>query len=117
MDALSPAAAFAKSLKTYDDVTFGEGNKQQTRLAVVNFDEARFIATCTPSSPTYNADLCNYEEITSEIFKAGETWSSRDLVHSTLKLISDMHGWTVDGFFSCVVRFVTYESYLIRIPT
>ena len=37
MDALSPAAAFARSLKTYDDVTFGEDKKKQTRLAVVNF--------------------------------------------------------------------------------
>ena len=95
MDALSPAAAFARSLKTYDDVTFGEDKKKQTRLAVVNFDEGRFIASCSPSSPTYNADLCNYDEITSELFTTGEVWVSRDLVHKALTLIADMHGWTV----------------------
>ena len=43
MDALSPAAAFAKSLKTYDNVTFGEKSKQQTCRAVVNFDENEHV--------------------------------------------------------------------------
>ena len=95
MDALSPAAAFAKSLKTYGNVTFGENSKQQTRRAVVNFDEQTFIATCTPSSPAYNADVCNYTEITSEIFKVGEVWINRELVHKALTLIADRHGWTV----------------------
>ena len=93
MDALSPAAAFAKSLKTYDNVTFGEKSKQQTRRAVVNFDEQTFIATCTPSSPAYNADVCNYTEITSELFKVGEVWINRELVHKALTLIADRHGY------------------------
>ena len=106
MDALSPAAAFARSLKTYDDVILdGEGKeKKQTRRAVVHFDDAKFIAKCKPSSPDYDVELCNYEEITSELFAVGEVWSSRDLVHSTLRLISDMHGWTVKmekNYLSC----------------
>ena len=81
MDALSPAAAFARSLKTYDDVILdGEGKeKKQTRRAVVHFDDAKFIAKCKPSSPDYDVELCNYEEITSELFAVGAFGLARQL--------------------------------------
>ena len=106
MDLFSPAEAFTRSLKTRDDNTFGERFKKETRRAVVTFDELRFISTCSSSSPTCNADPCNYEEMASENFKVG-VCISKYLVKKDLSLIADMHGWTVakDKQYSFYNRF------------
>ena len=87
----SPAATFARSLKEYGVVAIGDTGETQT--GVINFNIRRLIATCTPSSPEYEPELCVYNDIMAELFKPGEVWKSRDLVHKAVKAVSDVHGW------------------------
>lgn len=87
-----PSTSFARSLKIYDDVSFGK--KNETRRMVVDFDYASYFENCSITSDHYNEDKCDFDKITAELFKPGETWKSRDLVQSVLNVIEQKHGWT-----------------------
>ena len=87
----SPAGVFARSLKEYGNVSVGD--KGETRRAVIKINIRRLIATCTPSSPEFQPELCIYDDIMAELFQLGEVWGSRDLVFLAVKAVSDVHGW------------------------
>ena len=88
---LSESTLFARSLKKYQDTTFGPNN--DTRSIVVAFDEDLCNHTCSKDSVDYNPNKCNYDEIMSELFKEGEVWLSRDLIHKAMGSIAGNHGW------------------------
>ena len=87
----SPSTSFAKSLKTYGTISYGE--KNENRLMVVGFDKELFIRTCSTASDDYDETKCNYDDIMTELFKVGETWISRELVDLAVTLVSEKHGW------------------------
>ena len=87
----SPSTSFAKSLKTYGTISYGEKNER--RLMVVGFDKELFIRTCSTASDDYDETKCNYDDIMTELFKVGETWISRELVDLAVTLVSEKHGW------------------------
>lgn len=87
----SPSTAFARLLKTYDDITYGKNS--DTRPMVVAFNKDLFIRTCSKLSDDYDENKCNYDDIMTELFQVGETWISRDLVALVVKLIAEKHGW------------------------
>lgn len=86
----SESTLFARSLKTYEDITFGQN---KTCRAIVAFDFELFDRTCIKISNDYDENKCNYDEIMDEIFQVGETWLSRDLVSSVVDSIAAKHGW------------------------
>ena len=101
-DGLSPSTAFIRSLKRYGwhefeveewDKNGGKKIKKVTKYMVVDFDKDLFIATCNPLSPTYNKELCNYDEMMVELFKVGDVWICRDLAEMAFGLIAARHGW------------------------
>ena len=52
-----------------------------------------FITTCSKASDGYDETKCNYDDIMTELFKIGETWSIRDLVALAAILASEKQGW------------------------
>lgn len=88
----SESALFARSLKKYQNTTFGP--KNEIRNVIVEFDEQLFNRTCATASPDYDLNKCNYDEIMAELFKEGEVWLSRELILQVMELIAGRHGWT-----------------------
>ena len=76
---------------TCDAIAYG--NKNDRRRMVVDFNKKLFIATFSKASDDYDETKCNYDEIMTELFKIGKTWSSRDLVALAATLVSEKQGW------------------------
>ena len=95
--AVDPSVSFAQSLKSYGEKEFKTNpNKPATRTTcrmVVAFDSARFHKMCHPASPSLDPSL-NFDVIASELFKVGETWSSRDgILYTALDELGKLHGF------------------------
>ena len=67
----SPSTAFAKSLKTHGDITYGK--KNDTRRMIVRFNKNLFITTCYKASDGYDETKCIYDDVMTELFKSGQT--------------------------------------------
>ena len=70
---LSASRQFAASLKLInDEYTYGHEKKQQTGPVVVGFDSEQFIKYSDKSSPYYDPNITDFNEISRELFRTEE---------------------------------------------
>ena len=72
---------FAASLKSYN-----------SDLVVIGFDSTTLKSKTTSASPEFDPSL-DLDVNVIELFKEGEWWESRTLLHDSLKLFGKIHGW------------------------
>ena len=88
-----PIASFVSGLKTLETKSYIIDGSTRHGTMIVGFDVERLTAVCYSNSPDYNASLCDFDVIASEIFKQDDTWMNRGLVQKTMTVLAKLHGW------------------------
>jgi hypothetical protein len=90
-DERSRVETFAMSLLTFSDMSIETDGSLSS--VIVNFDEASFMKSCKSTSPNYDENLSNFEEISSTLFCTGYIWQSRDLLFNAVCSVGKLHGF------------------------
>ena len=88
-----PSITFAKSLKTYGQVTYRPQSSNSKTLevkAVIGFNLDMYTQKCNQVSPDYD-DSLDLDKIAGEVFKESEIWAHRNLAFDVLKAQAGMY--------------------------
>ena len=91
VDERSSVARFAMSLLSFSLVVINE--KGLVRSVVSRFNSNLLLDFCGRSALNYDAQLCDFDQISSVLFKEGVTWISRQVLFDTIYDVGSCHGF------------------------
>jgi len=89
LDERSSVAKFAMSLLSFGLTTI---NEDECVWSVVNhFDTELFFVKCRKSSLNYDAEVCDFDQISAILFDEGVTWINRDIPFDAIYDVGGRH--------------------------
>ena len=64
-------------------------------VCVTGFNHELFLRKCLPTGDEYDSTLCDFEILSSLLFRSGNIWVNRNVLHRAIKSVSRLHGWTL----------------------
>ena len=84
-------AKFAMSLLSFS--LFLPNENRLVCSVVTSFNRNLFLDCCGRSGLNYDAQLCDFDQISSVLFKAGVTWTSRQVLFDAIYDVGQRHGF------------------------
>ena len=91
VDERSSVAKFAMSLLSFSLVVINK--KGLVRSVVSRFNRNLFLDFCGRSGLNYDAQLCDFDQISSILFREGVTWISRQVLFDAIYDVGSRHGF------------------------